>query len=130
MRITTQDGRILTLQLGDNPVGRAPDNALVVPNLSVSRHHACLRWDGNTLYVFDNHSVNGTWLEGRRLPPDQHIPVRPGASLRFGDDLRVQVSADPEPAYAGAPGSAGGARGPIAPAPQQRARFGIAQVQQ
>ncbi len=115
MQIITQDGRNYPLRLGENTLGRGPDNAIVVPNVSVSRHHACLYWDGSVLFVSDSGSVNGTWLDGRRLAPGERSPVRPGAALRFGDDLNVRAVSSPEPAYQGAPAGPQPVRPPAAP---------------
>lgn len=102
MQLTTQDGHILPLRPGESTLGRGADNTIVVPNLSVSRRHASLSWDGAMLYVSDNASANGTWLDGRRLPAGEWTPVRPGAAIRFGDDLYVHATPAAAPGCLGA----------------------------
>ncbi len=49
-------------------IGRAPDNDLVVPDLSVSREHAELRNIGDGRYeIVDLDSHNGTFVNGQRI---------------------------------------------------------------
>ena len=60
-------------------IGRAPDNAIVLEELSVSNHHAELRLTGETCILKDLGSTNGTRVNG--------IPVTETA-LRFHDRIR------------------------------------------
>lgn len=48
-------------------VGRAPDNAVVLPDLSVSRHHAAFRRSGAGWIVDDLGSTGGTFVDGRAV---------------------------------------------------------------
>lgn len=61
----------------------ASDRFLCIPEHTVSRRHARIRRRGDTYYVEDLHSFNGTFVLGNRL--------RPGAwhALRDGDELAV-----------------------------------------
>ncbi len=78
-------GLRLALHLGDNPVGRNPDNFVVLADDSqVSRHHARIVWDGRRLTISDLDSSNGTFVEGQRLAPHTPTPLTPGAHIRFG----------------------------------------------
>jgi 3',5'-cyclic-nucleotide phosphodiesterase len=70
-------------------IGREPqdslasDKFLCIPEHTVSRRHARVRRRGDTYYVEDLHSFNGTFVLGDRL--------RPGAwhALRDGDEIFV-----------------------------------------
>lgn len=50
----------------------------------VSRKHAALHHEGDTLTLVDLDSVNGTYLNGQRLLPNQPRVVRDGDEIRFG----------------------------------------------
>jgi pSer/pThr/pTyr-binding forkhead associated (FHA) protein len=59
----------------------------------VSGVHATLKFEGARLWVRDETSNNGTWLDGNRLAPGQWAPVPAGARLRFGPiefDVRME----------------------------------------
>ncbi len=65
-------------------IGRAHghcDVGLIEP--SVSKRHAELRCTKGVWHVMDLESHNGTFLDGKRLPPGIMTPVRPGAALWF-----------------------------------------------
>ncbi len=70
-------------------IGREPqdslasDKFLCIPEHTVSRRHARIRRRGNTYFVEDLHSFNGTFVLGNRLRPGAWHP------LRDGDELNV-----------------------------------------
>ncbi|MEU8342290.1 FHA domain-containing protein [Spirillospora sp. NPDC048832] len=55
----------------------------------ISRHHARLYWDAETLWVADWRSTNGTYVNGKRAVTP--LPLRPGDTLRLGLDVEVPV---------------------------------------
>lgn len=91
MQLVTRDGRAYPLRPGDNDIGRSQENAIVLPSLSVSRHHAVIRWDNNGIFLMDVGSVNGTQVDGQRLGQRQWVPLRPGMRIQFGDDVICQL---------------------------------------
>ncbi|WP_231123143.1 FHA domain-containing protein [Mycobacterium asiaticum] len=48
-------------------IGRAPENTVVLNDLLVSRRHALLRRSGQRWELIDNHSANGTYVNGTRI---------------------------------------------------------------
>ncbi len=62
-------------------VGREIDNALVVPDLSVSRHHARIALENGALVVYDLNSTNGVYVNEQRV---QQQVLRAGDVVRFG----------------------------------------------
>ncbi len=78
--------RLWRTPLGANPfiVGRGPGSDLVLPADGVSFHHAefQLRRDGG-LWVVDQGSRNGTFVNGRRLKTEERLEE--GDLLRFAD---------------------------------------------
>lgn len=65
-------------------IGRALDNDIVVPDASVSRHHASIECRNGGFVLRDLESQNGTWLGDRRVI---EAPLGGGDTLRLGDAL-------------------------------------------
>jgi len=63
-------------------LGRARGNAIRIPSSQVSRQHCRLRQDNGLVYLEDLGSVNGTFLNGRRV--EEPEVVRPGDKLEVG----------------------------------------------
>jgi pSer/pThr/pTyr-binding forkhead associated (FHA) protein len=55
------------LSQGVITIGRLPDNIIHVDNLAVSGHHAKIYWEQDKYVVEDNNSLNGTYLNNRRI---------------------------------------------------------------
>ncbi len=55
------------LHEGDNSIGRSDSCDITLSNVSVSRLHAGIRVTGQDVYVFDNKSANGVYLNGERI---------------------------------------------------------------
>ncbi|MDJ0335770.1 MAG: FHA domain-containing protein [Rhodoglobus sp.] len=91
-------GRVLFL--GRNPVAtsgheNAPVLAITDAAKSISKTHAMLEVDADTLWVHDLDSTNGVWIiqEGTdaiEVLPGERVAVPPGADLELGD-LVIQV---------------------------------------
>jgi len=60
--------------------GRAPQNHVQLSHPSVSTRHACIVRHANEWILLDNHSTNGSWVNGRR-------EIR--AVLEDGDEIRL-----------------------------------------
>lgn len=69
-------------------VGRAEENEIVLPQRSVSRHHATIRIEDGTPVVEDEGSRNETQVDGEVI--SSPTPISDGAILSFGD-VAVQV---------------------------------------
>jgi NMD protein affecting ribosome stability and mRNA decay len=57
----------------------------------VSRRHAALVRYRGTIHIVDLNSVNGTFLNGRRLTPEIAYPLNVGDALRIGN-MNLAVS--------------------------------------
>ncbi|MFZ3063608.1 MAG: FHA domain-containing protein, partial [Actinomycetota bacterium] len=64
--------------------GRLEGNDIIIPDPSVSRHHAEIRRENDNFFVLDLDSTNGTWLNGKRI---SKAPVRDGARIGLGKVL-------------------------------------------
>ncbi|MCW8141614.1 MAG: FHA domain-containing protein, partial [Planctomycetota bacterium] len=108
-------GARIALRPGDNPVGRNPDNAIVLAyDTQVSRHHALITWDGRRLTVTDLGSSNGTFVNGQRVTGPTLVPS--GAVVEFGSEggprvLVTYVASAAPAAAAAAPAAKPGGKG-------------------
>lgn len=81
-------GRAIMFPIHDEVViGRDPqdslasDKFLCIPDHTVSRRHARIRRRGDSYFVEDLHSFNGTFVLGTRLRPGAWHPLREGDEL-------------------------------------------------
>jgi transcriptional regulator with AAA-type ATPase domain len=82
----------LPAELG-NPLGRDWLAARDIQDSEVSGLHFELRRIEETFQLRDLASRNGTWLDGRPLPPNHWMDLREGAVIRIGSSLLVFRSA-------------------------------------
>ncbi len=75
-------GELLSLDKPMVSVGRRPDADLVVPEATVSGHHAEFRWQNATWIVEDVGSTNGTFV-------DYHYERRKVVNLIHGGDIQL-----------------------------------------
>ena len=93
-RVDVRPSSVVPAPVRTLSIGRAPDNDIVVADLSVSRHHAELRNIGGRYEIADLGSHNGTFLNGNqivsRAPVTEQDIVGIGqATFRLvGDELR------------------------------------------
>src|SRR5262252_803533 len=73
-------------------VGKAPDNDLVLPDDTVSRHYCELERRGECVFVKDLGSTNGARIAGSKIT---EALAPPGSILRFGE-VEVVVRATPQ----------------------------------
>ena len=73
-------------------VGREPENAIVASMPFVSRHHARILPCSGGYAVEDLGSANGTYLKGRKIPPNQVTPLTHGDVIRIGDEEGNSIS--------------------------------------
>jgi pSer/pThr/pTyr-binding forkhead associated (FHA) protein len=69
-----------------NPIthmGRAVENEIVILDKRSSREHAVIRREGRKVFLEDQNSTNGTYLNGERLL--QVVQLRDGDQIKVGD---------------------------------------------
>jgi pSer/pThr/pTyr-binding forkhead associated (FHA) protein len=74
---------------GEFTVGRDGCNALVIHSKTVSRLHARLFEQEGRWFVEDRGSVNGTIVNGRRLPPHTAVRIRHADRIQVGPQAFV-----------------------------------------
>ncbi|MFI7498039.1 FHA domain-containing protein [Streptomyces sp. NPDC049687] len=131
--LTTESGSTVMIPGHAYYVGRDPLSHIVLDDTRVSWHHAVLRPDGDHWTLVDEHSLNGTWADGRRVREGK---VGPGSVIRFGslsDGPCAVLASRPAPAperpsAVSMPSSTGTFREPTAvrPLPTRTVRIGRA----
>ena len=84
LRLLGANGREFPVYRGETTVGRDTGNDIVIPVRQISRRHLRLRCDDQGCILVDEHSTNGTFVNGARVPPATPWPLRPGDVLRLG----------------------------------------------
>lgn len=85
------EGHVLQLEEGEHVVGRGRGSDLVIRDRTVSRRHAKVTVRGTTVAIEDLGSLNGTFLDGRRLSAP--AALADGEEVRLGAvSLRLQVT--------------------------------------
>lgn len=82
-------------------IGRAPDNTIVLPDPTVSRHHARVDRQGDAFILSDLGSTSGTWLNGARLTAPQWL--RAGDTLTLGRTTLVTLPSVPTSVFISPP---------------------------
>lgn len=94
IRLWLQDGTSFTVRPGQEVwIGRHGSCSLVVDHCSVSRFHACLRWDvdQDRPFLTDASSSNGVTIDGRAIQPQTPVRLRGGEELRLGQARAIRV---------------------------------------
>src|SRR5579875_3605688 len=81
--LVDSSGRRLQLRAdGSTRIGRSLDNDLVLPDQSISRHHASIEMIDGAFRLKDLNSQNGSYVDGKRI---SEITLRDGDRIRLGD---------------------------------------------
>lgn len=70
-------------------IGRHPENDLCIPDTRLSREHARIENYGDSFYVSDSGSSNGTTLNGASLKTS--TPLKNGDKLNLGGAVEIKV---------------------------------------
>lgn len=81
----------------DHLVGRGPDAVLQLAHDSASRRHATLRWTGTLWELLDLGSLNGSFVDDRRVPSGGRVALHVGSRLSFGESEQRWLLVDDAP---------------------------------
>jgi len=96
----------LIVKLGPNPnkeytlarseitIGRGSGNAIVIQSPEVSRRHARIRRDGNSYFIEDWGSTNGTFVSGQRVM--NLTLLRNKDTIKLGDSIILLFTDEPD----------------------------------
>lgn len=69
-------------------IGRySTDIVLDTDNTRISRSHAKFAFDAGRVYIVDNNSSNGTYVNGSCIAANQWVPLKPGDTFSLADEL-------------------------------------------
>jgi pSer/pThr/pTyr-binding forkhead associated (FHA) protein len=107
-------------------VGRTDASALSIPeDGGLSRRHATLRREGDSVLVVDEGSTNGTFVNGQRVAEGGAV-VNDGGEIRLGNSTTVAVSIKRDVEGAGAPSASVAAPSQSTPLPVVAAAAAVA----
>ena len=97
LSIRMSDGSLREVPLveAEINIGRATENAIVLPDPSVSRRHALLRRRGGQYVILDTNSSSGVFVNGQRVG-QQGQPLSQGDVITIGG-ASIKFSAQPDP---------------------------------
>src|SRR5829696_1361032 len=68
-------------------ISRSTESDIVLAAATVSRQHAMLFPDAGEMLLLELESTNGTWLNGRQVPPDEPVRLADGDLIQLGEVL-------------------------------------------
>ena len=79
-----------TLRIGRDP-DYSPIGEKLTPYGNISRLHAEISFTNGSCHIRDLGTMNGTFVDDRKISPHQDVPINSGAKLRFAADLQVTI---------------------------------------
>lgn len=73
-------------------IGKSPENMIQYSKTMVSGKHATLNVENGRI-MYTDHSVNGTWVNGRRMQ-NKSVQLKPGDSIFIAPALRMVIARD------------------------------------
>jgi hypothetical protein len=85
--LQSSTGDVLSVPMGESDAGRLNDNGIQIDDPSVSRKHARIKRESNTVWITDLGSSNGTFVNDSLLPPNVSHQLGRGDEIGFGRRL-------------------------------------------
>jgi len=83
VEFTVQEAALLESEAG-LLIGRSARAHFVIDHDSISRNHARFLIDRGTLLLEDLDSMNGTWVDGKKLEANEPVPLAPNGIVEIG----------------------------------------------
>ena len=65
-------------------LGRDPKSSIILKDKLASREHAVIQKIRDDFYIQDLHSTNGTFVNGKRIPPGDYLRLRLSDTILIG----------------------------------------------
>ena len=59
---------------------------IIEENPTISRKHCTIYFENGSYYLEDNGSSNGTWLDDKKIQPEEKVILRNKSKIRFSDE--------------------------------------------
>jgi len=66
----------------ETSLGRSPESTVILNDDNASRKHARIVYIAGSFYIYDNESLNGTFLNGKKVVESK---INPGDTIRIGE---------------------------------------------
>ena len=70
----------------DGIVGRSQESDIVIDNKNISRKHLRVDFLNDCIYITDLESANGTYINGKKISPNQKMELQKGQNLVIGSE--------------------------------------------
>ncbi|WP_337175341.1 GGDEF domain-containing protein [Paludisphaera sp.] len=86
-------GAMLRIEGPEASLGRSAENVHQFPDPTISRRHAVITHDGSgDAWLTDLGSSNGTYLDGKRVPPHAATRLEDGARIQLGASIILKYA--------------------------------------
>jgi pSer/pThr/pTyr-binding forkhead associated (FHA) protein len=72
-------------------IGRGEDTTLCIEDSGLSRRHASINRDGERLWLLDERSANGSFVNGQKVPP-AGTPLNDGDEITMGGETVIIIN--------------------------------------
>jgi pSer/pThr/pTyr-binding forkhead associated (FHA) protein len=85
LEVSHKSGKKKTVNIhSDAVIGRSTECSLRIASSEISRKHCKLTVIESGVLVRDLESANGTWVDGKMIPPNRDVALPPGSRLSIG----------------------------------------------
>jgi pSer/pThr/pTyr-binding forkhead associated (FHA) protein len=94
--LTLVDGEEIEYHMENDSVsiGRSSKCDLVIPHESMSRQHCKIEFKDSEIFITDLGSINGVYIDGKKIPPNSSVPFHTYLHLAFGFVTSAQLMVD------------------------------------
>ena len=94
--LTLADGEEIEYKMVKDSVsiGRSSQCDLVITHESMSRQHCKIEFKNNEFFITDLGSINGVYIDGKKIPANSSIPFHTYLHLAFGYVTSAQLEMD------------------------------------
>lgn len=81
-------GKTTKLKKNVTTIGKSKmrSDIIIEENPTISRKHCTIYFENGSYYLEDNGSSNGTWLDDKKIQPEEKVILRNKSKIRFSDE--------------------------------------------